>query len=254
MTNLTIKEIEAITEDKAKEYALTKKVINEHNVYFVDFEGHFGFSALVFKNDHHIYHANQYQLHFEHMVKDFNYYNRIKWLMNKYTTILSNKLFTEKQLTTVSNYDDYTRKQDYINNLYAQQIDYISAFQIFHNDDERKAFERKTKNLCYCPVGFYYSDDVYFIEKHKKIAVELVKAWEKRKDDYNILKEGFLAEMYNHEYPINWQGDWEVLNCFYNAPYKDHYTKEDCKKIGMTDNAIKAYFEAKSECINNFDY
>lgn len=40
-------------------------------------------------------------------------------------------------------------------------------------------------------------------EEHKKL-----------RDDYRALEDGFLYEMANHEFNINWQGTEDVLRCF----------------------------------------
>lgn len=58
-----ISNIEALTEAEAQTMALETMQIKEHNIYFVDFVNAFGYSCLVFKNHHHIYYANDYELH-----------------------------------------------------------------------------------------------------------------------------------------------------------------------------------------------
>lgn len=60
---LTITDIEKLTENQVKEIADETMVIKEHNIYFVDLEGYYGYSCLVFKNGHHIHYANDYELH-----------------------------------------------------------------------------------------------------------------------------------------------------------------------------------------------
>ena len=60
MKNYTIKEIEALTQEQAAAMAEETAEIKEHTVYFVDFGGYFGYSALVYVDGMHIYHANEY--------------------------------------------------------------------------------------------------------------------------------------------------------------------------------------------------
>lgn len=46
---------------------------------------------------------------------------------------------------------------------------------------------------------------------------ELDKVDEMKRDfieDYEQAYDAFMYEMGNHEYHINWQGDWDVLSCF----------------------------------------
>ena len=45
ITEWTIKEIEAMTENDAQEMAIESMVIKDHNIYFVDFGGYFGYSG-----------------------------------------------------------------------------------------------------------------------------------------------------------------------------------------------------------------
>lgn len=72
MTNtkaLAINDIELLTFDEAAEIALDYINIKDHDILFVDFGGYFGYSALVFKNEKHIYYANEYELHHKYLVK-----------------------------------------------------------------------------------------------------------------------------------------------------------------------------------------
>ena len=59
----TIREIESIDQATASAMAQGHEIIKDHDVYFVDFGGYFGYSALVFAEGRHIYHANDYALH-----------------------------------------------------------------------------------------------------------------------------------------------------------------------------------------------
>ena len=66
----------------------------------------------------------------------------------------------------------------------------------------------------------------------------------------------FYYEMGNHEYHINWQGDWDVCSCFGDCEYSDGKTYVDyLKEIGYTQETINAFKLAKkrfhSDCIKN---
>ena len=56
--SLTIREVE----DMRKEGKAELIIIKGHACYLVDLKGYFGYSVLVFKNNHHIHYANDYQL------------------------------------------------------------------------------------------------------------------------------------------------------------------------------------------------
>ena len=121
--NWTIKDIEAMTEETAKEMAIETMVIKEHHVYFVDFGGYFGYSTLVFKNNHHIHYANDYQLH--------HYHETTEELKKIYINRLHNILFTESEiLEPLHSYDEYNQKSRYLRNYYGMQQEYITIFCI----------------------------------------------------------------------------------------------------------------------------
>ena len=67
----------------------------------------------------------------------------------------------------------------------------------------------------------------------------------------------FLYEMMNHEYPINdYQGDWDVINCFTigepdfaeSKNYADYIREGFDSAEYDVDGIIQAYEEARSEC------
>ena len=101
----TIDQIEAMTADTVSELSGGNvEKIKNHDVYFVDLGGDFGFSALVFYGCRHIYHANDYQLHHPN--------RSVEELKDFYIQALNNKLFTEEEITgPVSSYDEYSRKR-----------------------------------------------------------------------------------------------------------------------------------------------
>ena len=116
-----IDRIREITEEQAEKMSLETTTIKDHNVYFVDFGDGFGYSVLVFKNKHHIYYANDYQLH---------HYDRAKAELNQmYKNRLNNILFTEAEISKpLQSYDEYSRKSHYLYNYYGMQQDYITVF------------------------------------------------------------------------------------------------------------------------------
>lgn len=241
-----IKDIEALTEEQAKEMALETMIIKEHNIYFIDFGGYFKYSALVYKNGRHIYYANDYELHHNGKSRDE--------LRQWYIDTLTNKLFTESEFETIENYDDYQNKAYYLRNYYIMQIDYISAFNIFHNETEEKEFERKIQGMSYNPISFCYiaEENVPFCLNQAKLFGILNKAKRKSEKDFDYMKQAFIKEMYNHEYSINWDADADTIGAFGNIPrevtWNSNYTLNDLfNAVGFTDIQKKAYLEAKRE-------
>ena len=253
MKTFNVRNIEALTEAEIKEMASEHLTIKGHDIYFVTFDNAFGFSALVFLNGGYLHYCNDYALH--HTGKTPEELREI------YIKKMNQKLYTEKELTAdIKSYDDYESKAYYLHNYYAMQKPYVSAFHIYHNKEEEKEFEQTIQSLFYNPVGFCYMSDGAFIRHH----VELLDALNKKKEEMEkspeYMKSAFLYEMYNHEYAINWQGDWDVLSCFGNVTYRgdDLTQSEELKayfdELNFSDEIRRAYMEARRECLKNSDY
>lgn len=214
----TIHEIEALTEEEARTMAFETLTIKGHTVYLVDFAGYFKYSALVFADGMHIYHANQYELHFPHM-------NGNKELLKaQYIEILTEKLWTEEELTgPLHSYTEYKSKLDYVMNLYPQRRKYISHFFI-GSDEERAALQEKIKSMVFCPPAFayYLREDRDFASRIVTLFNSLNNARDAIETDPAYLQTAIVYEMYNHEYAINWQGNWDVMSCFGNVKYNSN--------------------------------
>ena len=238
--NWTIKDIEAMTEETAKEMAIETMVIKEHHVYFVDFGGYFGYSTLVFKNNHHIHYANDYQLHHEHKTRDE--------LRDWYISTLNGKLYTESELLEpITDYHEAERKSYFLHNYYGMREDYISICFIGSNE-EREARKKETDNMIYNPVSFgYYSKDKKdFVKHHVELFNQFVEIREQRTRDTEYMEKAFYNEMANHEYQYNWQGDWDVCSCFCKCNYEEDKTYRDyLREGGFSEEIITAFANAR---------
>lgn len=254
--NYNCGDIENLTEKEANKICLVKKEIKEHQVYFIDFGGYFGFSAVVFKNNHNIKHAHLYQLHYKYS------YNTITKLYKRYIEILNNKLYTDEELTdknSIKTYDDITRRRDYLHNLYGLRYDYISCFNYFKTKEEEEAYDNKIKDMILNPVCFgYMSKDLKpIIKKMLSLHDELLEIENNLKQDYQYLYEAFKYEMFNHEYCYNaYQANWDVLSALYG---EIEYNNEDdrtlyYKQLNFNDIQIKAYEDARRYVIEHFEY
>lgn len=64
--------------------------------------------------------------------------------------------------------------------------------------------------------------------------------------DPAFAESAFLYEMQNHEFGINWQGDWDVCNCFGNCEYAVDKTGPDyLREMGYDENVVNAYALAR---------
>ena len=237
----SIRDIEALTEKQAAEIALETENFKGHQLYFVDFGGYFGYSVLVFADGHHIKYANDYELHHQGKSREE--------LRKFYLKSLSKKLFTENELKTVASYDDKKAKEYYIRNYYGMRRDYISMF-FCGPDEEREKLRKKTEKMLFSPVFFAYYDkkNADFVKHGAELLATLEKA-EPQNDNAEYWKSAFLYEMFNHEYGINWQGDFDVCSCFGDCSSVKNY--EDINELftacKFSDVQQAAYMAARRE-------
>lgn len=190
---MNISQIEALTindvEDMRKEGKAELINIKDHQCYFVDLGGAFGYSVLVFKNDHYIYYANDYQLHHNG--------ETIEELKEYYIKSLSNKLFTESELMEdIKSYDEYNRKDYYVRNYWIMQFDHVSAFYI---GKPGKELQEAEKTMFYCPTCFCYVKDQKIIDKTKTFIEHIKQSFAKIREDAEIFRKMISYELANHE-------------------------------------------------------
>lgn len=146
----------------------------------------------------------------------------------------------EATKNTFATYRDYREaKQGEANNL--------PLFFAFSNDQLQRALdERKATVKDICRVG----NNAFCL----KSDLPIIKAYCEKKDplpelmkNEKFAEDAFRYEMDNHEYAINWQGDWDVVNVF--TPKEPEYSEEKdyrdyLREAGM-EYAITAYERAR---------
>ncbi len=241
--NWTIHDIEALTEQQAAEMAESAQDIKGHNVYFVDFGGYFKFSALVFADGQHIIYANDYELH--HPNTDRAALRKI------YIDTLNSKLFTLDEMRgQVSTYDELRAKEYYIRNYYGHRRPHISMWFV-GSDAQREALRQQIKNMVFSPVfcAYYDPKDADFVKQGAELLDGLTLANEANSENADFWESAFLYEMFNHEYGINWQADYDVCACFGDVSKVKDYTNtsELFDACGFNDTQRKAYAAACRE-------
>lgn len=130
-----------------------------------------------------------------------------------------------------------------------EEFDKLPIFYAFGNDQFKKAMEQrglkeadtdKIYSLGY--GGFYLRSDA-----------DIVRAYFKKKDelpelmkDHEFAVSAFRYEMDNHEYAINWQGDYDVCSCFGKCEYGECKDASDyISEMGYGDDTFRAYMEAR---------
>lgn len=195
MKEFNIDTIQALIIEEARELAQETMEIKEHECIFIDFEGYFGYSVLVFKNGKHIYYADDFELHHSYIVKESGKAALKQW----YIDALNRKLFTDAELMEeVTSYDEYEKKNYFLRNYYIMRYDYVSIFGI--GAEAKKAFEeaRKTYTV-YNPISFCYVADENIVNIQSEILKHLEKAFEELKQNEATFKEMVSRELANHE-------------------------------------------------------
>lgn len=200
--NLNINEIQALLVEEVKAYSLEKLSIKGFDVYLIDLGKYFGYSALVFKDAHHIYHANLYELFYKY---DNPTHGQLR---ERYINILNNKLFLDEELISVDNYHDYNRKTFFIRNYMSQEYDYLTAFCINGKYSEKDLEKFKSgKYPNYSNIAFAYFKDNSYQDRAKPLINKLEKSYSDVMENIHIFKEAVKQALYNHEVCITYEFD-----------------------------------------------
>ncbi len=101
--------------------------------------------------------------------------------------------------------------------------------------------------------GFYLKKDSHIIKEYFSVdhSAELRNLME---SDHAFAKEAIEYEMYNHEYPINWEGDYDVASCFGYVPYEEGKDGTDyLSDLGFSKEIINIWNCVRSDvCSHNF--
>lgn len=195
MTNWNINDIQNITYEEAQENALETMKIKDHDCFFVDFGGYFGYSVLVFRNEKYIRYANDYELHHKYKVE----HEGKEALRQYYIDTMNGKLFTDEELLQgITSYDEYKRKDYFLRNYWIMQFNKLSIFGI--GDKAQKEFDEAKSNFpFYNPVSFCYVADEKIVEKSKMFSEHLEKAYAELKTDDEVFRDMVSRELANHE-------------------------------------------------------
>lgn len=193
MKEWNITQIESITHAEAEILSEEKIIIKEHECFFVDFGGYFGYSVIVFKDEKHIYYANDYELHHESTAKELGKSGLKKY----YIDAMRHKLYTDSELMeNISSYDEYREKNYFLRNYWIMRYNHIS---IFGNPDDPKAKDFKTKYPYYNNVCFCYVADNSIVEQANKYLNHLEAELHKIQTEEHTFREMIRYELANHE-------------------------------------------------------
>lgn len=172
-----------------------------------------------------------------------------------YINGLKYKLFTSEDMKTVTSYEDAEYKDHWIRNYYPQEFKHYSMFCLTDSPESKLIDELKAAKKVYTStVCFCYFEDIYPVEQAKKMLNDLNKA----RENANTLEywvNAFEHELYNHEYLINLQGNWDLFSAFGNVVYKGDKLEgmaeiaDYMKQLGIFD---KMHLDAFKQAYDNY--
>lgn len=198
--NLNINDIEALSIEEVKTITLEKLYVKGFDIYLVNLGEYFGYSALVFKDNHHIYFANLYELHYRYNSPTH------EQLKKKYISLLNNKLFTDEELTTVKDHKDYEKKTHFIRNYMPQEYDYLTAFCIngIYKGKDQEKYE-SGEYIAYSNIAFAYFKDNSYQNRAKSLISKLERSYKEAMENIDNFKEAVRHALYNHEACITYE-------------------------------------------------
>lgn len=194
--NMTLSEMENINYKEAlKLNVIEEKEIKGHTCIFAELEGRFGYSVLVFKNGRHVYHADDFELHHGHIMRE----RGRDGLRQFYITSLSQKLYTDEELMeNAVSYDEYHKKDHFLRNYWIMRYECETAFGI-GKDDKRKLEKVKKKLPYFNPISFCYVGDASIIDDQHKYMFHLKKSFKTLLNNPETFRQMIRRELDNHE-------------------------------------------------------
>lgn len=237
MKDFTIDMIRALTFEEARQMAIETMEIKEHECIFIDFGGYFGYSVLIFKNEKHVYFADDFELHHGYIVREQGKEALKQW----YIEALNRKLYTDAELLEeVASYDEYEKKKYFLRNYYIMRYDYVSMFYI--GEKQKKEAEEARKGFDVVnPVSYCYVKDENIVKTQAEILKHLEASFEKLKKSDETFREMVAAELANHE---------ACITC----DYEDALDALGLKFEDLTEAQQKIVKEELRKQIDRYDY
>ena len=215
LKDLSIYQIESLTEDETKANAEEMQVIKEYSCYFIDLPPYFKHSVLIYKNNRQIKYANLYELHYPTM-------NGNKEELKKmYIKTLNDTLFTKEEIESpIMTMFEEKNKEYFIRNLYQLQYDCINILYI--GEKQKKEIEEKVESGY--TYGTYRTYNAFKSEEDRDDVVKTFDTFMEKKKEFKkrsgieYFKEHIRYELFNHEYGVtmDYTEALEALGLKYN--------------------------------------
>ena len=140
------------------------------------------------------------------------------------------------------------------------EFDKLPIFFAFSNKQFEEQLEKRGIKVEEAHEHIYRLGDTggFFLKKD----AEQVKAVMCRNDnaelrqmmeaDLDFAREAFEYEMFNHEYAINWEGDYEVCGCFGHVEWEEWKDYKDyLKELGFSLAVMRVFMQARDYVIEH---
>ena len=150
------------------------------------------------------------------------------------------------------NYKDYKENRQ-------NEFNALPIFYAFSNDQFEKAITERGLTMDNIKGNVYRFGDTggFYLKSDSSIIHDYFKKDRDKElrdimnSDADFARDAFVYEMYNHEYPINWQGDWDVASCFGNVEYDENKNGANyLEEMGYNDSVIAQWYSARKEVIS----
>ena len=152
-------------------------------------------------------------------------------------------------------YVDYKEKKQAEFN--ALPIFFAFGHEQFRQQLEKRGvdyMEAKEHVVAFGYGGYYLKKDASVIDEYlaKDHGAELRELME---NDLHFAREAFEYEMANHEYPINWEGDFDVCDCFGRIKFDEEKDGIDyLQELGFSEAVQKVYIAAREHILRTMEY
>lgn len=139
-----------------------------------------------------------------------------------------------------------------------KEFNSLPIFWAFSNEQFKKAMNARglaetdtDKIYSFGHGGYYLRADAPIIEAYMNKPDELPELMR----DFDFAESAIYYEMCNHEYGINWQGDWDVCSAFGNVAYSEEpdELKRYFDQLGWCEITKSAYIAARRRYFKDAD-
>ena len=132
------------------------------------------------------------------------------------------------------------------------EFDALPIFLAFSDEQLERAMNERGLTLQNTDKIYRFGRNGFYLKTDDEIIKKFVNRPDRLRDlmenEPGFAEDAFYYEMENHEYSINWQGDYDVCSCFGRCKYDDakdyvDYLEVDC---GYSGDVIDAFLAART--------